>query len=155
MEESETWRTGRRANCRGSIALGTGCGRCPKCENERQKLAGSGDLTPPKRAEVVEDSKGAIPEVPNGANTGQCVPVTPEAIAKAIKRPIGYVAHQEPMTIYELADGSMIRTKVVLMHAEVVEGVSMPDGTPVYTCVWNQITHVSAPLTPPKRRRGA
>jgi hypothetical protein len=31
------------------------------------------------------------------------------------------------------------------MDAEVVEGVYMPDGTPVYTCVWNQITHVSAP----------
>ncbi len=145
MEESETWRTGRRANCRGSIALGTGCGRCAKCGNEREKLARAGGLTPPKRADVVADIKDAIPEVPNGANTGQCVPASPQAIGEAIKRPIGYVAHQEPMTKYELADGSMIHTKMVLMDVEVVEGVYMPDGKPVYNLFWHQVTYVSVP----------
>jgi hypothetical protein len=145
MEESETGSAGRHANCRGSIALGTGCGRCAKCENEQQKLASAGGLTPPKRADIVSDIKGAIPEVLNGANTNQCVPLSSQAIAEAIKRPIGYVAHQEPMTIYELADGSMIRAKLVLMDVEVVEGVYTADGTPVYNCVWNHVTYISAP----------
>jgi hypothetical protein len=109
------------------------------------KLAGAVGVTPPKRADMVADTKGAIPDVPNGANVAQCVPISPQAIADAVKRPIGYVAHQEPMAVYELADGSMIRTKMVLMDVEVVEGVYYPDGTPVHNFVWNQVTYVSVP----------
>jgi hypothetical protein len=181
MEDSETGRPHRRANCRGSIALGTGCGRCPKCENERAILAGAGGLTPPKqgledwsqvsnpdwllglsksfdltpaqRADVVADIKGAIPEVPNGSNTEQHVPISPQSIDEAVRRRVGFVGHQEPMAIYELADGSIIHTKMVLMDVEVVEGVYQRDGTPMYNFVFNQVTYVSAPAHL-KRRPG-
>lgn len=88
--------------------------------------------------------EGAPPAV------GLDIAVVPGQAQPGLSTPIGFAAEQEPMAIYQLEDGSLIKVKVVLMHVERLEGQYLPDGTPMYNCAFQQVLHVHAP---PELRR--
>src|SRR5215472_10259595 len=96
------------AVCRGSYALGTACGHCERCLEEKAKL----DTILP------------------GTNTPQLTAIMPGAIAEHKRAEVAFVAEQEPMSIYRFDDGTVVKAKAVLMHVERVEGAYNPDGTP-------------------------
>jgi hypothetical protein len=137
----------KRAVCRGSYALGTACGRCERCEEERARLRGGegagGDvgLSPVERSRVLGDTSGIKPIQP-GENASVTVPVDPGAADGHPRREIGFAAEHEPMGEWILEDKSVLRSKMILMRAERVEGVFLADGTPFYDFKFQQTMYV-------------
>ena len=110
----------KNAVCGGSYALGTACGRCERCADERAKL------------------DAILP----GTNTPQLTAIVPGAVAEHKRTEVAFVCEQEPMSIYRFDDGTVVKAKTVLMHVERVEDAYNADGTPVYNLVWNQVLTV-------------
>jgi hypothetical protein len=104
-------------------------------------------MTPAERTAALGDTSD-VEHVDPGQNAHQIAPavlVSPQALAEANRENIDFAAEAEPMSKFQLMDGTIISAKLVLMSVELVEGVYMPDGTPVYDCVWNSVTYVRSP----------
>jgi hypothetical protein len=112
----------QNATCRGSYALGTACGHCERCADERARL----------------DS------IMPGSNVPQITAIMPSAVADQRRAEVAFVADQEPMAIYRFDDGTIVKSKSVLMHVERIEGAYNADGSPIYNMVWNQVLTVIA-----------
>lgn len=109
--------------CRGSYSLGSACGHCERCADERARV----DAVMP------------------GTNAPALTAVQPAALSDHRRAEVAFVAEQEPMGIYRFDDGSVLRAKLVLMHVERIEGAYNADGTPIYNLIWNQAVMVMAP----------
>lgn len=109
--------------CRGSYALGTACGHCERCADERARVA----------------------MIMPGINAQATTAVTPTALSEHRRSEVAFAAEQEPMAIYRFDDGSVLKAKSVLLHAERIEGAYNPDGTPMYALTWNQVMVIVAP----------
>lgn len=77
--------------------------------------------------------------------------VNPEAVADGTRTEMEFIEELNPLCIWRLRDGSIIKVRMVLMHVERIEGCYNPDGTPLYDCGWQQVLYVVAP--PELKRR--
>lgn len=71
--------------------------------------------------------------------------VDPDALPDGTRTEMEFVEELNPLCIWRLRDGSIIKSRMVLMHVERVEGCYNPDGSPMYGCGWQQVLYVDAP----------
>lgn len=114
------------------------CGRCAFCRGLREAAG----LTPEQRAQMIGADTSGIKAIKPGENAGMTVPMQGQSLDDFPQRNVDFAVVKEPMAEYELEDGSKIRAKMVLMRVDKVEGAFNPDGSPVYNCVFNQVTTV-------------
>lgn len=69
----------------------------------------------------------------------------PDALPVGARTEMEFVEELNPLCIWRLRDGSIIKSRVVLMHCERVEGSFNPDGSPMYALGWQQVLYVVAP----------
>lgn len=69
----------------------------------------------------------------------------PDALPVGARTEMEFIEDLNPLCIWRLRDGSIIKSRVVLMHCERVEGCFNPDGSPMYSLGWQQVLYVVAP----------
>jgi hypothetical protein len=105
-------------------------------------MASAAGLTPEQRAQVIGADTSGIKEIKPGENAGMAVPMQVQSVNDLPKETIKFKIRSEDVNTYEIADGTEIRARLVLMRVDRVLGAYNPDGGPVYLCAWNQVCDV-------------